>query len=74
MRKLLLNLHLYTGLIAGIFLVLLSVTGSFMVFEDDVDRALNPKLTWVQPGNKRLSLNEDRKKPSSLRQRTPAEL
>jgi hypothetical protein len=31
MRKLLLSLHLYTGLIAGIFLVLLSLTGSFMV-------------------------------------------
>ena len=58
MRKLLLSLHLYTGLIAGIFLVLLSVTGSFMVFEDEIDRALNPKLTWVQPGDKRLSLTE----------------
>lgn len=46
MRKLLLSLHLYAGLVAGIFLVLLSVTGSFMVFEDEIDRALNPKLTW----------------------------
>jgi hypothetical protein len=45
-------------LIAGIFLVLLSLTGSLMVFEDEIDRALNPKLTWVQPGGKRLSLTE----------------
>ena len=58
MRKLLLSLHLYAGLVAGIFLVLLSVTGSFMVFEDEIDRALNPKLTWVQPSDKRLSLTE----------------
>jgi uncharacterized iron-regulated membrane protein len=58
MRKLLLSLHLYAGLIAGIFLVLLSVTGSFMVFEEEIDRALNPKLTWIRPGEKRLSLTE----------------
>ena len=58
MRKFLLSLHLYAGLTAGVFLVLLSVTGSFMVFEDEIDRALNPKLTWVHPGDKRLSLAE----------------
>ena len=57
-RKLLLSLHLYAGLIAGIFLVLLSVTGSFMVFEEEIDRALNPKPTLVPPGEKRLSLTE----------------
>jgi uncharacterized iron-regulated membrane protein len=58
LRKLLLNLHLWAGLIAGIFLILLSFTGSFMVFEDEIDRALNPKLTWVTPGAKRLTLTE----------------
>ena len=57
-RKILLSLHLYAGLLAAIFLVLLSVTGSFMVFEDEIDRALNPKLTWIQPVDKRLSLTE----------------
>jgi uncharacterized iron-regulated membrane protein len=39
MRRVLLSLHLYAGLVAGIFLVLLSVTGSFMVFENEIDRA-----------------------------------
>jgi uncharacterized iron-regulated membrane protein len=58
MRKFLLVLHLYSGLVAGIFIVILSVTGSLMVFEDEIDRALNPKLTWVQPRDKRLSLTE----------------
>lgn len=58
MRKLLLNLHLWAGLITGVFLILLSITGSFMVFEDEIDRALNPKLTWIKPGEKRLSLSE----------------
>ena len=39
-----------------------------MVFEDEIDRALNPKLTWVTPGEKRLSLTEMK---SLLEQRFP---
>lgn len=58
MRKFLLSLHLWAGLIAAVFLILLGVTGSLMVFEDEIDRALNPKLTWVTPGEKRLTLTE----------------
>jgi uncharacterized iron-regulated membrane protein len=58
MGKVLLRLHLFAGLIAGVFLILLGITGSFMVFEDEVDRALNPKLTWIIPGEKRLTLTE----------------
>jgi uncharacterized iron-regulated membrane protein len=68
MRRLLLALHLYAGLVAGVFLVLLSVTGSLMVFEDEIDRVLNPKLTRVRPGEKRLSLAEMK---SSLEARYP---
>jgi uncharacterized iron-regulated membrane protein len=68
LRKLLLNIHLWAGLIAGGFLILLGVTGSFMVFEDEIDRALNPKLTWVKPGEKRLSLTEMK---SRLEERYP---
>jgi uncharacterized iron-regulated membrane protein len=57
-RKLLLNLHLWAGLIAAVFLILLGVTGSLMVFEDEIDRALNSKLTWITPGDQCLSLVE----------------
>lgn len=56
MRKVLLNMHLWAGLTAGVFLLLLSITGSFMVFEDEIDRALNAKLTWETPGETRLTL------------------
>ena len=55
-RKLLLTLHLWAGLIAALFLIILGVTGSLMVFEDEIDHALNPKLTWVHPSGNRLSL------------------
>ena len=49
MRQTILNLHLYTALIAGIFVVVLGVTGSIMAFEDDLDRLFNPGLYKVQP-------------------------
>lgn len=68
MRKLLLNLHLWAGLIAAVFLTLLGITGSLMVFEDEIDRALNPKLTWVTPSEKRLTLTEMK---SRLEERYP---
>ena len=29
-----------------------------MVFENEIDRALNPRLTWVTRGEKRLTLTE----------------
>jgi uncharacterized iron-regulated membrane protein len=58
LRKFLLRLHLYAGLVAGTFLLLLGVTGSLMVFENEIDRVLNPTLTRVQPGEKRVSLRE----------------
>jgi uncharacterized iron-regulated membrane protein len=58
LRRVLLTLHLSAGLVAGVFLILLSITGAFMAFEDEIDRALNPKLTWVTPGQRRLALSE----------------
>jgi uncharacterized iron-regulated membrane protein len=54
--------------VAGIFLTVLGVTGSFLVFENEIDRALNPKLTWVTPGEKRLTLTDVK---SRLEERYP---
>ena len=49
MRKLLLKLHLWMGSLAAVFLLLLGVTGSLLIFEDPIDHALNPRLSYVQP-------------------------
>lgn len=57
-RSALLNLHLCAGLIAAVFLLILGVTGSIMVFEDEIDHALNARLTWVTPAPQRLLLTE----------------
>ena len=49
MRKLLFNLHLYTALIAGVFILILGVTGSIMAFEPELDHLFNAKLFKVEP-------------------------
>lgn len=50
MRKLLLNLHLCAGLVAAIFLFSMGVSGAAILFENQIDRALNPGLyPHIQP-------------------------
>lgn len=56
MRKTLLYLHLCSGLIAAIFLLLLGVTGALMTFENEIDRSLNARLAYVQPRGQPLTL------------------
>jgi uncharacterized iron-regulated membrane protein len=58
MRKVLLKLHLCTALIAGIFIVLLGVTGSIIAFEQELDHLLHAKLSYVRPQARPLSLAE----------------
>jgi uncharacterized iron-regulated membrane protein len=56
MRKFILQVHLYIGLIAGLFLVLLGITGSIMAFEAEIDHLVHHRLTYVDRGDKILSL------------------
>ncbi len=42
-------LHRYAGLAASFFVVVLGVTGALLAFEDEIDRALNPHLSFVIP-------------------------
>jgi uncharacterized iron-regulated membrane protein len=49
MKKLLLYLHLYVGLTAAAFLIILSISGAIIAFEGELNRAFHPELTIVQP-------------------------
>ena len=42
-------IHLVCGLYAAIFVVALGVSGAILAFHDELDRALNPKLSYVVP-------------------------
>jgi uncharacterized iron-regulated membrane protein len=55
-RRVVLICHLWAGLIASIFLLLLGVTGSFLVYERQIDRIVNRRLMEVQPAGQRLPL------------------
>lgn len=57
-RNLLFNLHLYTALIAGVFIAILGVTGSIMAFEPEIDHLVHWKLAHVTPRGRALSLAE----------------
>lgn len=46
-RKIILKLHLYLGLVSAIFLVILGLTGSVMVFEGQLDHWLHPSRWYV---------------------------
>jgi len=57
-RKLILNLHLWIGIASAILLLLAGASGALLVFEAQIDRALNPKLARVTPTGTTLSLTE----------------
>lgn len=58
LRKTIVKLHLAAGLSAGLFALVLGVTGSIMAFEDEIDHATHPRLFRVHPEGRPLSLAE----------------
>jgi uncharacterized iron-regulated membrane protein len=50
-------IHLYAGLIAAPVLLLLGLTGSFLVLEYPVDHLLHAHLAYVRPAEVRMSLD-----------------
>ncbi|MCY4477832.1 MAG: PepSY-associated TM helix domain-containing protein [Gammaproteobacteria bacterium] len=57
-KKALLVFHRWTGISAGLIIVLVGVTGSILVFEDELDVALNPDLYSAEIKGDRLPLDE----------------
>ncbi len=57
-RLLLLKLHQIVGLVAAVELLLLGATGAVLVFEPEIEHALNPALWHVQPEGARLGIGE----------------
>lgn len=53
-----LQLHLWMGIAAALFLLFAGVSGTLLVFENEIDGALNPKLARVAPADRTLSLTD----------------
>jgi uncharacterized iron-regulated membrane protein len=58
MRKVILQLHLIVALAAGVFIVLLGVTGSIMAFEPELSRLQHWEIAHVKPHGTPLTLDE----------------
>lgn len=56
LRQPTLILHRYTGVIAGILLIIIGLTGSMLVFAEELDHFLHPQLLQVVSQNERVSL------------------
>jgi uncharacterized iron-regulated membrane protein len=54
LRRVIFNLHLYIGLAAGLFLLLSGLTGSMIVFRDEIEGLTHPELMETAPGEKRI--------------------
>lgn len=50
------KVHLWVGLALGLVLVVISLTGSALVFRTEIDRLLNPGLLRVAPAGERVPL------------------
>ncbi|WP_052266017.1 PepSY-associated TM helix domain-containing protein [Pedobacter kyungheensis] len=50
--------HLYLGIIAGAIVAFVGVTGSILVFQDEIDRALNPNLFEVIAQKQKMPVEE----------------
>lgn len=57
-RTLWLKAHLWVGLTIALPLIVVALSGSVLVFEDALDRALNPSLSFVTPGDRPLPLDD----------------
>jgi uncharacterized iron-regulated membrane protein len=53
-RRLVFNLHLYIGLAAGLFLVLSGLTGSMIVFREEIEKLMHPELLETTAGGERV--------------------
>lgn len=55
-RRVVFNFHLYIGLAAGLFLVLSGLTGSTIVFREEIEELLHPELMETVARDERASL------------------
>lgn len=51
------TLHKWFGITSGLFLLLLSLTGIILLYDEGIDQVLNPKLTQVSPAGSKLAVD-----------------
>ena len=64
LRKAVFQIHLWTGIGAGLYVLLTSITGSAIVFRNEISRKFTPQATVEISGNR---LNDDELKAAALK-------
>ncbi len=54
-RKAVFQIHLWMGIAIGLYIVVISLTGSILVFRDELNAALKPKPRIVRPNGPRMT-------------------
>jgi uncharacterized iron-regulated membrane protein len=68
-KPVLLSIHLWGGLVAAVFFLVLAGTGCVMAFESEIDRFFHPPLLEVVPNGDAFVTKRD---IAAYRGRTPA--
>lgn len=55
--RLLFKIHSYTGLVTGIAMLLIGISGAILVFSRDLDKLIYHDILYVQPRGERISLD-----------------
>ena len=55
-RRIVFNIHLYIGLAVGLFLILSGLTGSMIVFREEIEKLMHPELLETAVRGERVPL------------------
>jgi len=57
-RKVMFQVHLWLGIILGVFIAIVCVSGAIVVFRVEMNRSTTPGTAYVVPGANRISLDK----------------
>jgi uncharacterized iron-regulated membrane protein len=58
LRRVIFQIHLWAGVLLAVYAIVIGLTGSALVFKDQIERATQPSLYHVAPGPRQLTLDD----------------
>jgi uncharacterized iron-regulated membrane protein len=57
LRRAIFQIHLWSGVLLAIYAIVIGLTGSALIFKDEIERATQPSLYHVAPGTQQVTLD-----------------
>jgi uncharacterized iron-regulated membrane protein len=67
LRRAIFQIHLWSGILLAIYSVVIGLTGSALVFKEEIERATQPNIYHVAPGPQQITLDEAVRRIQSAR-------